>query len=127
MEVQGSIPRASTGMWRSLVGVLDLGSRGRRFESCHPSCVCSSIGRAAACGAARCGFKSHHAPLDINSNTYFESELLIWLINKVSSNILGYRQAVRHEVLILALPGSNPGTPAKYTVGHRILKNIGRM
>ena len=24
--------------------------------------MCSSIGRAAACGAAGCGFKSHHAP-----------------------------------------------------------------
>ena len=41
--------------------------------------------------------------------------------------ILGYRQAVRHEVLILALPGSNPGTPAKYTVGNRILNMIGGM
>ena len=25
---------------------------------------------------------------------------------------LGYRQAVRHQVLILAFPGSNPGIPA---------------
>ncbi|EST59335.1 hypothetical protein K151_442 [Proteus hauseri ZMd44] len=25
---------------------------------------------------------------------------------------MGYRQAVRHQVLILAFPGSNPGTPA---------------
>lgn len=42
----------------------------------------------------------------------------------VSSDILGYRQAVRHEILILAFGGSNPPTPAKYTVGHRILNNI---
>ena len=27
---------------------------------------------------------------------------------------MGYRQAVRHQVLILALVGSNPATPAKY-------------
>ncbi len=25
---------------------------------------------------------------------------------------MGYRQAVRHQVLILAFPGSNPGIPA---------------
>jgi hypothetical protein len=27
---------------------------------------------------------------------------------------LGYRQAVRHQVLILAFPGSNPGIPANF-------------
>ncbi len=29
---------------------------------------------------------------------------------------LGYRQAVRHQVLILAFPGSNPGIPANLHV-----------
>ena len=29
---------------------------------------------------------------------------------------MGYRQAVRHKVLILAFPGSNPGTPATFFV-----------
>ncbi len=28
--------RTLTGVWLSLARVLDLGSRGRRFESCHP-------------------------------------------------------------------------------------------
>ena len=28
-------------------------------------------------------------------------------------NTLGYRQVVRHTVLVRAFPGSNPGTPAK--------------
>ncbi len=29
---------------------------------------------------------------------------------------LGYRQAVRHQVLILAFPGSNPGIPANFYI-----------
>lgn len=41
---------------------------GSRFESDVFYCVCSSIGGAAACGVEECGFKSHHAPLDANSN-----------------------------------------------------------
>ena len=32
------------GVWLSLARALDLGSRGRRFESCHPDiCGCSSM------------------------------------------------------------------------------------
>ena len=27
-----------SGVWLSLARALDLGSRGRRFESCHPDC-----------------------------------------------------------------------------------------
>ena len=29
-----------SGVWLSLARALDLGSRGRRFESCHPDCDC---------------------------------------------------------------------------------------
>ncbi|CBJ89416.1 hypothetical protein XNC1_1352 [Xenorhabdus nematophila ATCC 19061] len=39
----------------------------------------------------------------------------MFLVTILSFNVLfqlGYRQAVRHQVLILAYPGSNPGTPA---------------
>ncbi len=36
----GSIPVIRiSGVWLSLARVLDLGSRGRRFESCHPDGV----------------------------------------------------------------------------------------
>ena len=31
--------RKGDGVWLSLARVLDLGSRGRRFESCHPDCI----------------------------------------------------------------------------------------
>ena len=35
---------AKNGVWLSLARALDLGSRGRRFESCHPDlCGCSSM------------------------------------------------------------------------------------
>ena len=30
--------RNKNGVWLSLARALDLGSRGRRFESCHPDC-----------------------------------------------------------------------------------------
>ena len=34
----------NNGVWLSLARALDLGSRGRRFESCHPDfCGCSSM------------------------------------------------------------------------------------
>ena len=49
-------------MWPSLARVRDLGSRGPEFESLYPDCGYSLIGRAAACGAAGCGFKSHWPP-----------------------------------------------------------------
>ena len=39
---------ALTGVWLSLARVLDLGSRGRRFESCHPDSVTSYM----ACGCS---------------------------------------------------------------------------
>ena len=37
--------RNKNGVWLSLARALDLGSRGRRFESCHPDhlCGCSSM------------------------------------------------------------------------------------
>ena len=34
---------SKTGVWRSLAIALDLGSRGRRFESCHPDFYCHNI------------------------------------------------------------------------------------
>jgi hypothetical protein len=37
--------------------------------------------------------------------------------------LLGYRQAVRHQVLILAFPGSNPGIPANFFYQRVLLKN----
>ena len=39
-----AVDREHIGVWLSLARALDLGSRGRRFESCHPdTCGCSSM------------------------------------------------------------------------------------
>ena len=38
-KAESRFPKTLTGVWLSLARVLDLGSRGRRFESCHPDSV----------------------------------------------------------------------------------------
>ena len=45
---QQTATQNTNGVWLSLARALDLGSRGRRFESCHPDfqlniCGCSSM------------------------------------------------------------------------------------
>ena len=67
------------------------------------------------------GFESHHAHFRHKQQFYFQTELLIWIMNKCLV-LLGCRQVVRHGVLIPAFTGSNPVTSVKYTVGNRILK-----
>ena len=53
-------------VWRSLASAPDLGSGGRRFESCHPEFYnmvgMAQLVSAPDCGSGGRGFESHYPP-----------------------------------------------------------------